>query len=111
MKAEKKLKLSIEALDNFGVSPEIIKDMLNDLNQVLLDKKSEKIAKEHFRKQRDKCLIELQHYTKYTAVDFANYYADMVMAAYNRDADFDLFAKFLEELKKRQDVKAEIKKR
>lgn len=97
MKAEKKLKLSIEALDNFGVSPEIIKDMLNDLDQVLLDKKSEKIAKEHFRKQRDNGLIELQHYTKDTAVDFANYYADMVMAAYNRDADFDLFAKFLEE--------------
>ena len=31
------------------------------------------------------------------AVEFANYYADMVMAAYNRDADTDLFAKFLEE--------------
>ena len=66
MKAEKKLKLSIEALDNFGVRPEIIKDMLNDLDQVLLDKKSEKIAKEHFRKQRDNGLIELQHYTKDT---------------------------------------------
>ena len=60
MKPEKKLKVSIEALDNFGVYPEIIKDMLNDLSQVLIEKKSEKIAKEHFRKQRDNCLIELQ---------------------------------------------------
>ena len=66
MKAEKKLKLSIEALDNFGVRPEIIKDMLNDLDQVLLDKKSEKIAKEHFRKQRDNGLIELKDCTKPT---------------------------------------------
>ena len=60
MKAEKKLKLSIEALDNFGVYPEIIKDMLNDLNQLVAEKKSERIAKEHFRKQRDNGLIELQ---------------------------------------------------
>ena len=34
---------------------------------------------------------------KQIAVNFANYYADMVMAAYNRDADVDLFDKFLEE--------------
>jgi hypothetical protein len=60
MKPEKKLKLSIEALDNFGVYPEIIKDMLNDLNKLVAEKKSERIAKEHFRKQRDNCLIELQ---------------------------------------------------
>lgn len=60
MKAEKKLKLSIEALDNFGVYPEIIKDMLSDLKQLVIEKESEKIAKEHFRKQRDNCLIELQ---------------------------------------------------
>jgi len=73
MKAEKKLKLSIEALDNFGVSPEIIKDMLNDLNQVLLDKKSEKIAKDHFRKQRDNGLIELKDYTKDLACEFAEW--------------------------------------
>ena len=59
MKPERKLKLSIEALNNFGVYPEIIKDMLNDLNQVLIEKKSEKVAKEHFRKQRDNCLIKL----------------------------------------------------
>jgi hypothetical protein len=31
MKPEKKLKLSIEALDNFGVYPEIIKDILIEL--------------------------------------------------------------------------------
>lgn len=60
MKAEKKLKLSIEALDNFGVYPEIIKDMLSDLKQLVIEKKSGKIAKEHFRKQRDNCLISLQ---------------------------------------------------
>lgn len=60
MKAEKKLKLRIQALDNFGVYPEIIKDMLNDLRQLVIEKKSEKIAKEHFRKQRDNGLIELQ---------------------------------------------------
>lgn len=60
MKAEKKLKLSIQALDNFGVYPEIIKDMLNDLKQLVIEKKSEKIAKYHFRKQRDNGLIELQ---------------------------------------------------
>ena len=34
---------------------------------------------------------------KQIAVDFANYYADMVMAAYNRDADSNLFNKFLSE--------------
>ena len=60
MKPEKKLKLSIEALDNFGVYPEIIKDMLNDLTKLVAEKKSERIAKENFRKQRDNCLIELQ---------------------------------------------------
>ena len=60
MKTEKKLKLSIEALDNFGVYPEIIKDMLNDLTKLVAEKKSERIAKENFRKQRDNCLIELQ---------------------------------------------------
>lgn len=59
MKVEKKLKISIEALDNFGVYPEIIKDMLNDLQILIHELNSEKIAKEHFRKQRDKCLIEL----------------------------------------------------
>ena len=59
MKSEKKLKLSIQALDNFGVYPEIIKDMLDDLNQVIIEKKSERIAKEHFRKQRDNGLIEI----------------------------------------------------
>ncbi len=59
MKAEIKLKLSIEALDNFGVYPEIIKDMLNDLNQLVIEKNSERIAKEHFRKQRDNGLIEI----------------------------------------------------
>ena len=58
MKAETKLKLSIEALDNFGVYPEIIKDMLTDLNELVAEKKLEKIAKEHFRKQRDNHLIE-----------------------------------------------------
>ena len=60
MKTEKKLKLSIEALDNFGVYPEIIKDMLNDLTKLVAEKKSERIAKENFRKERDNCLIELQ---------------------------------------------------
>jgi len=60
MKPEIKLKLSIEALDNFGVYPEIIRDMLNDLKQLIVEKKSEKIAKEHFRKQRDNALIKLQ---------------------------------------------------
>ena len=34
---------------------------------------------------------------KEIVVDFANYYADMVMAAYNRDADSNLFDKFLSE--------------
>lgn len=34
---------------------------------------------------------------KQIVVDFANYYADMVMAAYNRDADSNLFDKFLSE--------------
>jgi hypothetical protein len=53
MKPEIKLKLSIEALDNFGVYPEIIKDMLNDLKQLILEK-------EDFRKQRDNALIQLQ---------------------------------------------------
>ena len=38
MKPEKKLKLSIEALDNFGVYPEIIKDMLNDLTKLVAEK-------------------------------------------------------------------------
>jgi hypothetical protein len=38
MKAEKKLKLSIEALVNFGVYPEIIKDMLNDLKLLMIEK-------------------------------------------------------------------------
>jgi hypothetical protein len=47
MSPEQKLKLSIEALDNFGVYPEIIKDMLSDLKQLVVEKKSEKIAKEH----------------------------------------------------------------
>lgn len=60
MKAEKKLKISIKALDNFGVYPEIIKDMINNLNVLIAEKKSERIAKEHFRNQRDNCLIELQ---------------------------------------------------
>lgn len=60
IKTEDKLKLSIESLDNFGVYPEIIKDMLNDLNQLLIEKRSERIAKEHFRKQMTNCLIELQ---------------------------------------------------
>ena len=60
MKPEKKLKLSIEALDNFGVYPEIIKDMLNDLTKLVAEKNSERIAKQHFRKQRDNCLIALQ---------------------------------------------------
>ena len=59
MKPEKKLKLSIEALDNFGVYPEIIKDMINDLTKLVAEKKSERIAKEHFRKQRDNGLIEI----------------------------------------------------
>lgn len=44
MKPEKKIKLSIEALDNFGVYPEIIKDMINDLNQLVYEKKSEQVA-------------------------------------------------------------------
>jgi len=60
MKREIKLKLSIEALDNFGVYPEIIRDMLNDLKQLIVEKKSEKIAKKDFRKQRDNALIKLQ---------------------------------------------------
>jgi len=60
MKPEKKLKLSIEALNNFGVYPEIIKDMLNDLNQLIIEKESGRIAKEHLGKQRDNGLIELQ---------------------------------------------------
>jgi hypothetical protein len=60
MKAEKRLKISIESLDNFRVSEEIIKDMLNDLKLLIIEKKSETVAKEHFRKQRDNCLIELQ---------------------------------------------------
>jgi len=45
MKAEKKLKLSIEALVNFGVYPEIIKDMLNDLKLLMIEKKSEHTSK------------------------------------------------------------------
>ena len=60
IKTETKLKLSIEALDNFGVYPEIIKDMLNSLEQLVAEKKSERIAKEQFRKQMTNCLIELQ---------------------------------------------------
>jgi hypothetical protein len=53
MKPEIKLKLSIESLDNFGVYPEIIKDMLNDLKQLIVEKKD-------FRKQRDNAVIQLQ---------------------------------------------------
>lgn len=60
IKTETKLKLSIEALDNFGVYPEIIKDMLNSLEQLVREKESERIAKEHFRKKMTNCLIELQ---------------------------------------------------
>jgi hypothetical protein len=60
IKTETKLKLSIEALDNFGVYPEIIKDMLNSLEQLVREKESERIAKEHFIKQSTNCLIELQ---------------------------------------------------
>ncbi|HRC03217.1 MAG TPA: hypothetical protein PLJ18_12240 [Niabella sp.] len=59
MKPEKKLKLSIEALDNFGVYPEIIKDMLNYLNKLVAEKKSERIAKEHFRNQSIDSAIEV----------------------------------------------------
>ena len=33
--------------------------MLNDLNQLVIEKNSERIAKEHFRKQRDNGLIEI----------------------------------------------------
>lgn len=51
MKPEKKLKLSIEALDNFGVYPEIIKDMLNDLNKLVAEKKS---LKEELESERIK---------------------------------------------------------
>jgi len=59
MKPEKKLKLSIEALDNVGVYPEIIKDMLNYLNKLVAEKKSERIAKEHFRNQSIDSAIEV----------------------------------------------------
>lgn len=59
MKPEKKLKLSIEALDNFGVYPEIIKDTLNYLNKLVAEKKSERIAKEHFRNQSIDSAIEV----------------------------------------------------
>jgi len=59
MKPEKKLKLSIKALDNVGVYPEIIKDMLNYLNKLVAEKKSERIAKEHFRNQSIDSAIEV----------------------------------------------------
>jgi alanyl-tRNA synthetase len=59
MKTEKKLKLSIDSLVNFGVYPEIIKDILNDLQLLVNEKKSEKIAKEHFRKNEVAALLEI----------------------------------------------------
>jgi alanyl-tRNA synthetase len=59
MKPDKKLKLSIEALNNFGVYPEIIRDMLSDLNLLVNEKKSEKLAKEHFRKNEVVALLDI----------------------------------------------------
>ena len=68
-----KLKLAIKALDNFGVYPEIITDMLKDLQSIEDDLKSESIAKEHFRKQRDEGLLELSEL--YTA-EFTKKFAE-----------------------------------
>lgn len=60
MKTETRLKISIKSLSHFGVASEIIQDMENDLAKLISEMKSERIAKDHFRKQRDAGLIELK---------------------------------------------------
>ena len=59
MKIEDRLKISIKALSAYNVREEIINDMLKDLDSIIKEKKSEKIAKEHFRKNEAKALIEM----------------------------------------------------
>ena len=54
MKPEERLKLTIEALDNFEVYPEIIKDMLNELSIIEAERKS--IAQEFAEWVELKCV-------------------------------------------------------
>ena len=61
MKIEDRLKISIKALSAYNVREEIINDMLKDLDLIIKEKKSEIIAKEHFRENNAKALVELSN--------------------------------------------------
>ena len=64
MKIEYRLKISIKALSAYNVREEIINDMLKDLDLIIKEKKSEKIAKEHFRKNELKHNVNRLNYEK-----------------------------------------------
>ena len=61
MKIEDRLKISIKALSVYGIGKEILMDILNDLELIISEKNSEIIAKEYFRENNVKALVELSN--------------------------------------------------